>query len=126
MTVSWKYLIVTLAIGWFIGAASGMVISHWCHNNPSHGRHGKKMREKFFRELELTPEQQAQMDAIWQTNHPKIAQVYADARTQLEAIRLRSRTQMRALLTPEQQVKFDKVDAKFQEHFKQKLSRLQD
>ena len=111
MKCSCKSSILILAIGWFLGAASGLLITHFCHSmHPLHGR----MRDRLVKELSLTPAQKAQVDAILKNTHEKMDGVYAQANQQLDDIRKTTRAQIRQLLVPEQQGKFDQLIAKHQ------------
>ena len=58
-------------------------------------------------ELQLTPDQQKQMIAIIDDTRAKWAALYAPLDSQHEQIRQEGRAHIRAILTPEQQVKFD-------------------
>ncbi|HTX15632.1 MAG TPA: hypothetical protein VMD77_10085 [Candidatus Baltobacteraceae bacterium] len=57
--------------------------------------------------LQLTPDQQKQMIAIIDDTRAKWAALYAPLDPQKEQIRLDGRAHIRAILTPDQQVKFD-------------------
>jgi len=59
------------------------------------------------RVLQLTPDQHKQMIAIIDDTRAKWAALYAPLDPQREQIRLEGRAHIRAILTPEQQVKFD-------------------
>lgn len=60
-----------------------------------------KGQDKMMRGLDLSPEQKAQVTELRETH-----------RAQMEPIRTQHMNEIRALLTPEQQVKFDKRQAK--------------
>jgi Spy/CpxP family protein refolding chaperone len=59
------------------------------------------------RELQLTSDQQKQLVAIIDDTRGKWAALYAPLDPQHEQIRQEGRAHIRAILTPEQQVKFD-------------------
>ena len=61
----------------------------------------------FNRELELTPDQQKQLGSILDDSRSKFRTLDRSLDPQRMQIRDQSRAQMRALLTPEQQPKFD-------------------
>jgi len=61
----------------------------------------------FTRELELTPDQQQKIGSMVDEMQAKVRAAYAPADTQREQIRKESREHIRAILTPEQAVKFD-------------------
>ena len=119
-----KYIAVTLIIGWFLGAASGLLLSHLCHMQGWHWEHGHHMRDRLYKEINLTPEQKTRVDAIFKTTHQKIQQVFSNTRSQMEAVRKDTRSQIRQLLTPEQQGAFDKLDAEWEARFQKKMDRM--
>jgi protein CpxP len=113
-----KYFLVPLVIGWFLGAACGLLFMCLVHGPMMHGKPSHKMRERFARELKLTPDQKQKVDAIFEANHQKINAVFEQNKIPLEAIRTDTRAQVRAQLDPQQQIEFDKMDAKMAAHFK--------
>jgi Spy/CpxP family protein refolding chaperone len=70
---------------------------------PTHGQ----LLANFTRELELTPDQQKQIGSILDDSRSKLHALDRMSDTEHMQIRDQSRAQMRALLTPEQQPKFD-------------------
>jgi Spy/CpxP family protein refolding chaperone len=116
----WKSVLLTLAIGWCLGAASGALIAHCVHlPMGAHWRHGG--REGFYKELALTPPQRAQVDEILKKKHERLDQIFTESNLRIENVRISTRDDIRALLTPEQQAKFDKLDAVFAERFKKRF-----
>jgi Spy/CpxP family protein refolding chaperone len=79
------------------------------------------MRARFERQLKLTPDQKAKVDAIFQAGRQQMDQIYAEIRPRLEALRDSTSVQIRQLLTPEQQLKFDKLEAKRRQHFEERF-----
>ncbi|HVB58582.1 MAG TPA: hypothetical protein VNE63_19435 [Candidatus Acidoferrales bacterium] len=63
--------------------------------------------QELSRELQLTPEQQKQIQKIVEDTQVQWRDLYAPLDTQREQIREESHDQMRAVLTPEQKPKFD-------------------
>ena len=79
-----------------------------------HKRGNKKQRlEHLEKELALTPTQVEQIKAIHQARHAEAKEIVAKAgsreaaRPELKALRQSSKSEVRAILTAEQQVKFD-------------------
>lgn len=62
---------------------------------------------EFTRELDLTPDQQKQLGVIVDDTRAQLNALYAPLHAEHEKIRQDSRSKTRAMLTPEQQVKFD-------------------
>ena len=116
-----KYFIVPLAIGFFLGAASGLLFMNLMHGPMMHGKSAHPMRERFARELKLSPEQKQKIDAIFEDGHRKINAIFEQNKAPLEAVRVSTREQIRVLLDPDQQVKFDKMDAKMAARFKKRF-----
>jgi len=63
--------------------------------------------EDTTRQLQLTPDQQQKLAAILQQWHDRWQALNAPVDIQKEQIRQEGRAQIRAMLTPDQQVKFD-------------------
>jgi len=118
MKNSWKYLGITLVIGWFLGAASGLLWMHSFHSFGMREHDSNARREHFLKMLQLTPEQKTQVDAVIQESHQKLDAIFAKTKPDVDAVRQAMRTKIRQLLTPDQQSIFDKLDAKRQEHLK--------
>jgi Spy/CpxP family protein refolding chaperone len=74
-------------------------------------------------ELQLTPDQQKQMIAIIDDTRAKWAALYAPLDPRREQIRLDGRAHIRAILTPEQQVKFDDFMRRIDEQRKKDAAR---
>jgi Spy/CpxP family protein refolding chaperone len=63
--------------------------------------------EHLTKTLDLTPDQQAKIQPIFEQAKPQIAAVRQDARQKIKAIRENTQAQIRPILTPDQQQKFD-------------------
>jgi Spy/CpxP family protein refolding chaperone len=63
--------------------------------------------EHMTKNLELTPEQQAKIQPILDQAKPQVIAVRQEAMQKIKTIRDATRTQIRAVLTPAQQQKFD-------------------
>jgi Spy/CpxP family protein refolding chaperone len=63
-----------------------------------------------FNELNLTPEQQERIQAIFRSSRPRTDSVLQASLPRLEAIRDSVRAEIRAVLTPEQQRQFDEME----------------
>src|SRR5687768_15824953 len=107
MKSNWKIVMISLLIGGFLGSALTLAVIKY-HRE---GR-GGGMRHKFYKELKLSPEQKAKVDAIMQASKEK-----------MEAIRNATRQQVRPLLNPEQQTTFDAMNARHDERRKKRLAK---
>lgn len=87
-------------------------------------KHGREMRgprpyrQRMADELKLTPAQQASVDSLIEQKHRQIVTLYKPVKPQLDSIALQARTvsdsthaQIKRLLNPDQQVKFDEMRA---------------
>jgi Spy/CpxP family protein refolding chaperone len=120
MRMPWKSVLLILAIGWCLGAACGAIIAHCvCSPTGAHWRHTG--RERFYKELALSPQQRTQVDEILKKKHERLDQVFAESNLRIENARIATRDDIRAVLTPEQQAKFDKLDAVFAQRFKKRF-----
>jgi Spy/CpxP family protein refolding chaperone len=81
------------------GAARGE--SHAGHRNPEH------MFERMRSELELNEQQAAEVRKILDETRNEYRSLRTEARPRFDAIRQSARTRIRALLTPDQQQRFD-------------------
>ncbi len=73
------------------------------------------MRARFSEELELTAAQRASMDTILDERHRQISEVLKPVRPQMDSISENARGQIRRLLTPAQQAKFDEMHREMRE-----------
>ncbi len=65
--------------------------------------------EHLTKELNLTTEQQAKVTPIVDQTKPQIAAIHQEAMQKMRAVMENATTQIRPLLTPEQQQKFDAI-----------------
>jgi hypothetical protein len=65
-------------------------------------------RQVFDQELGLTPTQQVAVDGILDAKHRQVVELIRPVQPQLDSLRDHARDQINALLTPEQQQKFDR------------------
>jgi Spy/CpxP family protein refolding chaperone len=67
------------------------------------------MLERFTDKLNLTPEQKAKMQPIFDQTKPQLQQIREEAMQKTHAVIEGTMGQIRAMLTPEQQAKFDEM-----------------
>ncbi|MGC1830282.1 MAG: hypothetical protein WA663_07715 [Candidatus Acidiferrales bacterium] len=104
-----------IAVVFLLGVLLGAVATHmwgervWGQQNAySAGRKPvNQVVAEFTKELQLTLDQQTQVAAIIDDTRAQWKALYAPLDAQKEQIRQQSRARIRALLTPEQQPKFD-------------------
>lgn len=105
----WLVLIVVFVLGSITGAAlSGL------YRSRANGRSETSPHERFEkmrRDLNLTDEQTKSVSAILDDTRNEYRALRAELRPRFEEPRQKARTKIRALLTPEQQLKFDAMVA---------------
>jgi Spy/CpxP family protein refolding chaperone len=92
------------------------------HGGRGHGNRGEKMLEHLAKALNLTPDEQTKWDALNQQERDAVKSLWSDGsvtkdqrRPKMEEIRKNFEGQRRALLTSDQQAKFDEIIAKMRE-----------
>ena len=116
------------------GGALGFTASTMMGRDKS-GRHGDRgsMSGRVARELDLTPVQRASMDTIMGRRRVQIRELYKPIRPQLDSLDKVGRTisdsthaQVRRILTPEQQVKWDAMRDKARKAYEASRKRSRD
>ena len=70
------------------------------------GRHGSPL-DRMTEELNLTPEQKVKVQPIMDQMKPQLENIHREAMEKAKAVMDNAKTQIRPLLTPEQQTKLD-------------------
>ncbi|MCI0527822.1 MAG: hypothetical protein L0Y56_10330 [Nitrospira sp.] len=113
MKLEWRQIIISLLIGAALGAALG-----WWGSQYSGDLRGKDhytwMLERFSTKLSLTPEQKKEIADILEAKRQSIIALRAEVRPRFEEIRNSARDEIRKRLTPEQQQKFDAMQAEWE------------
>jgi Spy/CpxP family protein refolding chaperone len=112
--ISRKAYALVLAV-FLLGIALGSLGTYlatgrvWGARPEGHGRNDRRahMVEHLTREVNLTADQQKQLDAILAEMQSKYAEIHKQISPQTEQVRQQGRDQIRALLTPEQKPKFE-------------------
>lgn len=101
---------IVFLLGAVLGVAAGYAVAHHeATENQSlthEARRAQKV-ERLTRELNLTPEQQKQLDAVLADVHEKYKAIHQSTAPQINAVRQAAREQIRSFLTPEQKPKFE-------------------
>lgn len=108
---SWEAAVLVLAV-FVLGFLLGGLGDHlWGGKvwgmQPLPITHRDQIIDTLKHELDLTPEQVKQVTAAVDQKQAEIDKLYAPLETQRDQIRQQGREQIRAVLTPEQQAKFD-------------------
>ena len=75
--------------------------------NPRGGRDRGHRLDRLTEGLNLTPDQQAKVQPIIDQAQPKIAEIHREAMQKIQELTASTVSQIRPLLTPEQQTKLD-------------------
>jgi Spy/CpxP family protein refolding chaperone len=97
---------IGLALGTLAVYAQGPGAGHPGHGG--HGFHGNPL-EHLTKELNLTPQQQAQIGPIVDQAKPQIKAIHQEAMQKTKAVMDSTEAQIRPLLTAEQQQKLDAI-----------------
>lgn len=102
---------VVFLLGVLFGGVGDRLWNKRVSGQPAVASSGKPTRNEliknFSREVGLTPDQEKQLGAIMDDTRAKWQALYAPLDAQREAIRQQGRERIRAMLTPEQQPKFE-------------------
>lgn len=120
--MNWKRMAVAFVAGLLFGTALG----GWglkCHLE-RRWHHGEKryerMLEHFSRKLNLAPEQKKKVGAVLETKRQRMKALRAEIRPKFEGLRKATETDIRNILTPEQQVAFDKMQSERESRWKKR------
>ena len=106
----WLAVVGVFALGCVTGVSLDSVYRLRAGNGRPEVR-GRRDKEEVFermkRDLDLNDQQAAQIRAILEQTRDEYRQLRAEVRPRYDGVRQTARTRIRALLTPEQQQKFD-------------------
>lgn len=107
----WLMVLVVFVLGCLTGASLDSAYRLRARNNEPQerggGRDKKDVFEKMKRDLELSEQQATEIRAILDQTRNEYRSLRAEVRPRYDALRQNSRSRIRALLTPEQQQRFD-------------------
>jgi Spy/CpxP family protein refolding chaperone len=110
----WLAVVGVFILGCITGVSLDSIYRLRTGDRPEARRKGKEeVFERMKRDLNLNEQQSTQIRAILEQTREEYRQLRAEVRPRYDAARQNARTKIRALLTPEQQQKFD---AKVAEH----------
>jgi Spy/CpxP family protein refolding chaperone len=106
----WLAVVGVFALGCITGVSLDSVYRMRAGNDRSESRrkNGKEeVFERMKRDLDLNEQQATQIRAILEQTRDEYRQLRAEVRPRYDSVRQNARTKIRALLSPEQQQKFD-------------------
>ena len=116
-TQVWLLILVVFLLGGVAGASVDRLLllkgqSNSPTNKGDHGGGRARMIEQMQKDLNLTDEQTASVRAIFDDMRKEFSPRRFDECPGIRESREKSRARVRAILTPEQQKKFDEINAK--------------
>ena len=112
MTFPWRYITVSFFIGLFLGAAMALEVRHFPQRKHS-------MLRRFTKELQLNDQQQAQVKVILSKGRERI-------HSTMDEVRKESSQEIRKILLPAQQQRFDALESKMDARMKKMRERRKD
>ena len=112
---------VVIVLVFLAGIATGFFLHHtlpWRHGPPGFGFGGPPpghppikgwMLERLDRELKLTPDQHARIDTVLTRRESDLRALMSETRPRFDSIAARTRSEIQAVLTPEQREQFAKI-----------------
>jgi periplasmic protein CpxP/Spy len=112
--IMWTVLVAVFLLGSVTGAAlSGLIRSRAGGARDSRERSSSERFAKMRAELNLTDQQTTQIKAILDDTKNEYKSLRTELKPRFDEPRLKARAKIRALLTPEQQQKFDALVARY-------------
>ena len=115
------------SIGWIclLSSILGLVVGFWIGREhfPRHWdrrQRYEKMLERFDSRLQLTPEQKPQVRSVFESKRQKMEALRGEMRPKFQEIRRSTQEDLRKLLTPDQQKKFERMEAEWQVRMKKR------
>lgn len=106
-----RLLALAFALGALIGGAATMLAERGSH--PAERREGRQgYLERLSAEVGLSTTQEAAISQVLERHEPAMDSIWASVRVQFETHRQSARQDIRAVLTPEQLVKYDAMLAR--------------
>jgi Spy/CpxP family protein refolding chaperone len=109
--LDWKAVLWALVAGILLGVAFTRAYQGPRPFGPEKRQH--RMLDRIGRKLQLTPEQRSQIKQILETKRRKMEALRAEHEPRLEQLRENTRDEIRRVLTPEQQAKFDVIEMRW-------------
>ena len=117
--INWHQIVISLLVGFAIGTAFGQwhAKEHF-HEHWKKGSMRQHMLERFNRKLHLTEDQKQQVSKIFDAKHPQMVALQAEMKPKFEALRNSTQVEIRKVLNPDQQAKFDEMNSEKEKHWK--------
>jgi len=117
--IGWHQIAVSLLIGFALGTAFGQWHAKENFRPPwKEGGMQQHLLNRLDKKLHLSQEQKRNISAIFAAKHPEMMALHAEMRPKFEALRHATQTEIRNLLTPDQQEKFEEMNARMEKRWK--------
>jgi len=122
MNFQWNQITLSLIAGLLMGAAVGGSPSFheyahkWDTRSPQ-----ERMLKRFAKRLDLTEDQKRQVATILEQKRAKMDALFNEMKPKFEQIRIETGDEIRQFLNPEQQKKFQAMDAEMSDRFNKRF-----
>lgn len=133
MNLNTKFIVLfttSLVLSFALGGTLGYFAPHPYSLREDRGPGGpggremkKKMLERMSQTLELTEDQKQKVREIFESHEPQMRQLHELAKPKFEAIRNATRAEIRKILTPEQLVKFEELNARMDARMNERMEK---
>ncbi len=104
-------------LGGLVGAVAVAAVTHsfpWCRKSRGFSHDPKHRLERMRRDLDLKDAQRTEVQKILEASHAKMKALHSESFPKFKAIHDSTKADIRALLEPQQQSKFDRMAEKFE------------
>ena len=114
MKRAWKQMVVAFVLGGCVGFAVARVcpFGRFPHHRGG-GHFEQRLLDRFSSKLQLTSEQRTQVATILEAKRQKMDALRAEIKPRFEEIRTSTSGEIRQLLNPDQQQRFDAMEAEW-------------
>lgn len=114
MRLDWKQIVPALLLGCLLGIWTGAFLGHRRHSPPS----TEKLLDRFSKDLRLEAGQREALRTVMESYRGRFDSLHADTEARLAEIRAAMNGEIVKLLQPEQQKKFQEMQARWEAHHK--------
>lgn len=105
----WVSLLLTLIVGIAMGVAIDRLAIERAGRDGDRRDRGARLVSRLASELDLTPEQRAKVEAVLASSRERARALWRESQAAHEAFRSEVREDIRSLLDPHQQARFDEM-----------------
>ena len=114
MRLDWRQILPALAIGLVLGAAGARCLPWLLHGRHSEERRFARLLSRFESRLGLDAAQKGKVETILKEQRKRLDELRGQTRPRFEALRAEARSQIRVLLSFDQQEKYDALEAEME------------